>query len=71
MTRDKTFWGEVGLLSTAGLMFPICIVLGYGWGYLMDRWLGTKPLFSIIFLLFGIAAGFVNFFRTIAKVENK
>jgi len=71
MPKDKAFWGKTALLSSAGLMFPLCTALGYGWGYLMDKWLGTKPIFSIIFLLFGIAAGFINFFRIIAKIENK
>src|SRR5579883_2828880 len=32
-------------------------------GWLLDRWLGTLPLFLIVFLLFGIAAGFLNVVR--------
>ncbi len=57
---------QLGLLS-AGLLFPVSIVIGYGMGYFLDRWLGTSFL-KIIFLLFGIAAGFVSFFRTISQI---
>jgi F0F1-type ATP synthase assembly protein I len=57
---------QLNLLS-AGLLFPVSIVIGYGMGYLLDQWLGTTYL-KIVFLLFGIAAGFVSFFRTISRL---
>jgi F0F1-type ATP synthase assembly protein I len=50
-------------LSSIGLMFPLAIGIGFGWGYLMDRWLGTGPWLTWIFTGFGIAAAFVNLFR--------
>jgi ATP synthase protein I len=59
-------WG--GLLS-AGMVFPVSIAIGYGIGYYLDRWLGTRYL-TIVFLLFGIAAGFVSFFRTISAFDK-
>jgi ATP synthase protein I len=59
-------WG--GLLS-AGMVFPVSIAIGYAIGYYLDRWLGTT-YFTIIFLLFGIAAGFVSFFRTISAFDR-
>ena len=59
---------QLGLLS-AGMAFPVSIVLGYGAGYFLDRWLGTTFL-KIVFLLFGIAAGFVSFYRAIIEAEK-
>jgi ATP synthase protein I len=59
---------QLNLLS-AGLLFPVSIVIGYGMGYYLDRWLGTSFL-KIVFLLLGIAAGFVSFFRTISQLGN-
>ena len=59
---------QLGLLS-AGLAFPVSIVIGYAMGYFLDRWLGTTFL-KIVFLLFGIAAGFVSFYRTIIQAEK-
>jgi ATP synthase protein I len=59
---------QLNLLS-AGLAFPVSIVIGYAIGYFLDRWLGTTFL-KIVFLLFGIAAGFLTFYRTIREVEK-
>ncbi len=63
--KRRTFQ-QLNLLS-AGLLFPVSIVIGYGMGYYLDKWLGTSFL-KIVFLLFGIAAGFVSFFRTISQL---
>src|SRR5256885_587617 len=39
--------------SAIAWVFPIAIGLGYGWGYLMDRWFGTRPWLTWIFTGFG------------------
>jgi len=36
----------------------------------LDRWLGTSPWLTLIGLLFGIAAGFVNLFRAVKRAEK-
>lgn len=64
--EQRLAFKQLGLLS-AGLLFPVSILIGYGIGYYLDRWLGTSYL-KIAFLLFGIAAGFVGFFRTISQL---
>jgi len=61
---------QLGDLLTVGIMFPACIGIGYGIGYWVDRWVGTQSAFKIVFLLFGIAAGFINLFRIVNKVSN-
>ncbi len=48
---------------TLGFVFPVCIALGYGIGYGLDRLFGTKPWMAIIFTVIGIAAAFVQLFR--------
>lgn len=32
-------------------------------GYFFDKWLGTSPLFFIVFFFFGVAGGFYNIYR--------
>ena len=49
--------------SSIGLVFPIAIALGYGWGWVMDKYFGTSPWLTYIFAGFGVIAGFVNLFR--------
>jgi ATP synthase protein I len=39
------------------------IVVGGGLGYLLDRWLGTKPFLLLLLLLLGAAGGFWNIIR--------
>jgi len=65
---NRSWFKQMGLLS-AGLAFPVSIVIGYGMGYFLDQWLGTTFL-KIVFLLFGVAAGFVSFYRTITQIEK-
>jgi ATP synthase protein I len=57
-------------LLSIGIMLPACIGIGYGIGYFLDHLVGTRMAFKVIFLLFGIAAGFINLFRTVNKVER-
>jgi ATP synthase protein I len=40
-------------------------------GWLLDRWLGTLPLFLLVFLLLGIAAGFLNVIRAARGMSEK
>lgn len=47
------------------------VVVGAGIGLLIDNWLETKPVFLIIFLLFGTAAGILNVYRTAAASDKK
>ena len=58
------------LLSSVGIMFPVSITLGAAFGYFIDRRFGTLPWFSAIFLMLGIAAAFINLFRTLDKFEK-
>ena len=39
------------------------LVVGVAIGYGLDRWLGTAPLFLIVFFFLGSAAGFLNVYR--------
>ena len=57
-------------LLSIGIMFPACIGIGYGIGYLVDTLVGTRMAFKVVFLLFGIAAGFINLFRIVNKVDR-
>ncbi len=65
--EKREMYQQLGALMSAGLVFPISIAIGYVMGYYLDRWLGTSWL-TIVFLLFGVAAGFLGFFRTISKI---
>ena len=65
--RKARVWLDV---SIVGIQFPVAMGIGYLFGRWLDGLLGSKPWMTIIFALFGIAAGFVNLFRIVAQAEQ-
>ncbi len=65
--RTARTWLDV---SIVGIQFPVAIAIGFFWGRWMDRALGTEPWLTIVFTLFGVAAGFVNLFRITAAATR-
>jgi len=57
---------QVGEYTSLAFMLPAATLAGYAIGYLLDRALGTTFL-KIVFLLLGIAAGFVQLIRQVLR----
>jgi len=59
--------GENGVMQylDLGFQFAVAIVIGAGGGYWLDSKLGTLPLFFVVGLLFGAAAGFLTMYRAV------
>jgi ATP synthase protein I len=64
-------WKALAELSTIGMTMVLATVIGLAGGYFLDRWLGTTPWLTLIGLGLGIAAGFVNLFRSVRTAERK
>jgi ATP synthase protein I len=60
----------IGQLSTVGMSFVVAIVLGFGGGYVLDGWLGTRPWLTFLGFFVGIAAGILNVYR-VMQLANK
>jgi len=56
-----------GALSTVGLAFVLALVIGFWFGSVLDRWFGTKPILTIAFFFFGLAAGVLNVYRIVSQ----
>jgi ATP synthase protein I len=58
----------------SGLQAGIEVVAGVGAGLLLgwglDYWLGTMPLFLIVFFMLGAAAGVLNAYRHLRRMGN-
>ena len=67
---EQSAWKALAELSTIGMTMVLSTVIGLAGGYFLDQWLGTKPWLTLIGLGFGIAAGFVNLFRSVRTAER-
>ena len=61
---------SLGEVASIGMTMVAATVIGLGAGYYADRWLGTSPWLMLLGLLLGIAAGFVNLFRSVKAAER-
>lgn len=51
---------SLGFLSGVGISLVAATFIGLAMGYYLDKWLGTSPWMTLIFLGFGIVSGFRN-----------
>jgi ATP synthase protein I len=74
---NKSIFKNLLEASTVGLTLVLStfvgLAIGYGLDYLMDKWFGihTSPWLTIIFLFFGIVAGFRDLIRIAKKASNE
>ena len=66
---EESAASALGTAWRIGLELVSALVVGVAIGYLLDRWLGTKPWLLILFFVLGSAAGLRNVFRMAAR-EN-
>ena len=57
-----------GIAYGAGLVLFSSVISFCGAGWLLDRWLGTKPWLLVIGIVLGAIAGFYQFIRLTSKL---
>jgi len=57
-----------GIAYAAAFTLFASVVSLWGAGWLLDRWLGTKPWLMVIGIVLGAAAGFYQFIRLTSKL---
>jgi len=62
---------QLARLSTIGISLVAATAIGLLIGYGLDRLFGTVPWLTMVFVLFGIAAGFLNLFRDVGLIGKK
>ena len=67
VVNDYKWLAKAGRAGGLGFTLAAFIFLGLAAGVYLDKKLGTGPLFTIILLLAGIAAGFYTIFREVGK----
>jgi F0F1-type ATP synthase assembly protein I len=54
--QDAKPSGNIGIAFDLGLRLGISVIVGLGGGLLLDAWLRTSPIFTLIGMVLGIGA---------------
>ena len=63
----KAFFRELAKYSALGLEMALSVVIGMGIGYYLDRWLGTGPWLTVVWMALGFAAGVRSLYRAAVR----
>ncbi len=56
--------------ASVGLELGLSVAIALLIGFYMDRWLGTEPWLMLLWLVFGLVAGFRGVFRAVAREDR-
>ncbi len=59
----RALFRELGKYSALGLELAIAVILGLAIGYYLDKWLGTGPWMTVVWIGIGFAAGVRSLYR--------
>lgn len=59
----RALFRELGKYSALGLELAIAVVIGLAIGHYLDKWLGTGPWMTVVWLAIGFAAGVRSLYR--------
>ena len=68
MSKKNVAWARSAVV---GPHFLACIGVGGYIGHRIDEHYGTDPIWLLVFLGLGMAAGFVNLFKELAAVNRE
>lgn len=57
--------------STIGFQVAFSIFIGLAIGVWLDSTVGTFPWLSLVFLVLGVAAGFLNYYRFAVRQQKE
>jgi ATP synthase protein I len=68
--QPKSPFREMAYYSSLGLSVAFAIFIGLFVGLKIDQYFDTSPIFTLIFLAFGVAASFSNIIRAIKRSQD-
>ena len=63
-------WRSAGVAISIPTILAACILVGVVLGRVVDRWLGTFPLLTLVGLVLGMAAGIREMLRLLRKIKT-
>ncbi len=68
--ENRRFYRELAFYSSLGFSIALSIVIGLALGVYLDRRFETHPWLTLVFIGFGIAAGFRNIALVLKKIRK-
>ena len=68
-SNDDSLWSALALPGTIGVYIAGGALLGLAAGHLIDGWLNTAPVATLIGLLLGLAVGIYGVFRLVTSIQ--
>ncbi len=59
----RKYLRQLAMASTIGFQVVFAVFIGLGIGVWLDTLFGTRPKLSLVFLVMGVIAGFLNYYR--------
>ena len=69
--QDSRRASGMGMALRMGTEMVVATLIGGGMGYGLDQWLGSHPWMTLLFFLFGTAAGFRNMYRAANEASSR
>ena len=63
----RALFRELGRYSALGLELAIAVILGLAIGHYLDKWLGTGPWMTVVWIGIGFAAGVRSLYRAAVR----
>ena len=67
--EEENVTTKSGLVYAAVLSFVLSTVTLMGFGWALDRWLGTTPWLVVVGIVLGAGVGFYQFIRLLSRVS--
>jgi ATP synthase protein I len=69
--RDEAPPTPMGIATRFATEMLVAVLFGAGLGWVLDRFLHTRPLFLVVLVVLGAAAGIRNVMRAAAELNAK
>lgn len=68
--KQAELWAQIGFYTSLGFVLPAGAVAGCLIGWLLDRWIHTTPVLTVVMGFLGAAGGFVEILRILSRAEK-
>ena len=66
--KKNRVWAEnLSIVMQIGLTMAGCILFCFFIGWYLDKWLGTRGIFTAVFIILGIIGGAITVYRQIMQ----